>query len=125
MYAQHRGPSDIPRNYSGNAFRYPPIGQIPIREEDARQPDPPEVNEPASGDMPPCPLPTPALPPPEPRKDEAPPAHRTLISGIGQLFGNEELLLIGLFLLLSGHADEGERQGNDLLFYLLLLLFCG
>ena len=117
MYAQHRGPSDIPRNYSGNAFRYPPIGQIPIKEEIEQPVRVPDLNEPANSDMPPCPLPTPALPPPEPRKDESPPAHRTLISSIGQLVGNEELLLIGLFLLLSGHADEGERQGSDLLFY--------
>ena len=123
MYAQHRGLSGVPQNYSGNAFRYPPIGQIPLREEDARQPDLPEVNEPASGEAPPCPLPTPSLPPPELPKEKGAPVRHGLLSGIGQLIGNEELLLIGLFLLLSGHED-GE-QGSDLLFYLLLLFFCG
>lgn len=123
MYAQHRGPSGIPQNYSGNAFRYPPIGQFPSEEHEWENRNVPVSDEPASGDPPPCPLPTPALPPVEPVKDEPQPARHGLVSGLGQLMGNEELLLIGLFLLLSGQTDKDE--GGNLLFYLLLLLFCG
>ena len=125
MYAQHRGPSAIPQNYSGNAFRYPPIGQLPIEEREQENMNAAGADKPASGDMPPRPLPTPALLPTEPMGGGAPPPRHGLISGIGQLVGNEELLLIGLFLLLSGQTDKREAGGSDLLLYLLLLFFCG
>ena len=61
------GGMPIPENYSGNAFRYPPIGQpigqLPIEEDARQQIRSTALDEPASGDTPPLPLPTPALPP--------------------------------------------------------------
>ncbi len=129
MYAQHRSTANIPKNYSGNAFRYPPIEAL--TDQDGRQTEtvPPSPADPPREQAQPSTLPEQTLSAPSP-------AHRTpddvpygggheLLRGITQAFGNEELLLIGLFLLLSGHKEEHDGQRSDLLFYLLLLFFCG
>ena len=114
MYPQMRNtPSGepIPENYSGNAFRYPPIGSL--------QPmPPPQIEEepvptPGEGDERRLPV---VIPTPEPNS-----------AGSGGTFGwlahspgSEEWLLLGLCLLLMGETGK-----NELLPYLLLLLFLG
>lgn len=125
MYAQHRSAANIPKNYSGNAFRYPPIGALtdpPRRERETERPlveeEPHEQNQPSEPSK--QALVTPILPP-----ATAPDSVPDLLRGISQAFGNEELLLIGLFLLLSGNTEKHDGQRSDLLFYLLLLFFCG
>ena len=120
MYARHTGASGVPQNYSGNAFRYPPIGPLVAKEEPPEQTMHLSDREPS--EQPKRPLPAPAA---EPVEREVVPAPRGLTQSIGQWLGSEELLLIGLFLLLSGHNDKDGDGGGDLLFYLLLLLFCG
>lgn len=124
MYAQHRSAANIPRNYSGNAFRYPPIGAL--TEEDRREGEGerPMASEPAKEQGYPSIPPEQALVAPASPASEPSGGH-DLFRGITQAFGNEELLLIGLFLLLSGNAEKNDGQRSDLLFYLLLLFFCG
>ena len=121
MYQQRRSmPSGepIPENYSGNAFRYPPIGSLGVTPPDEALASPlteetrePEVRSPV------------AIVPlgrEEVRREDG--------GGILRLLGSEEWLLLGLCLLLMGEGGPrigGEGQKNDLLPYLLLLLFCG
>lgn len=124
MYAQHRSAANIPRNYSGNAFRYPPIGAL--TGEDRREGE----GEHPMPDGPTKEQPNPSIPAEQALVAPASPASEMsgghdLLRGISQAFGNEELLLIGLFLLLSGNAEKHDGQRSDLLFYLLLLFFCG
>ena len=142
MYAQHRSTANIPRNYSGNAFRYPPIGSLTNQSEEPITAEPTAPAEPPSEPISePTPEPTPeqrhltvppnAVLPPSASPIEPPRVSifdsggHDLLRGITQIIGNEELLLIGLFLLLSGHTEENDKQRSDLLFYLLLLFFCG
>lgn len=112
-------PLRLPEHYSGCAFR-----QDPARDER----DEPERNDPALIPVPftEAPAPQPPPPPPAPPK---PPCH-TSPAPACELFGGvlpalpggasgDELLLIGLILLL---ARSGE--GADVLPWLALLLFC-
>ena len=133
MYAQHRSTANVPKNYSGNAFRYPPIGGAAEPPEEVNglnevlPPTPPAVH----GTNRPLPPPTDDPSPSDPTSERplppcvAPSAGYGHLRGALQAIGSEELLLIGLFLLLSGHADGEQTQTSDLLFYLLLLFFCG
>ena len=109
MYSRY--PDRLPEHYSGCAFR-------------PGRPDRPPVSVPFS-EVPPAPPPP---PPPPPCADDgrpAPPAPPScgLFGGVlpslpGGLEG-DEFLLLGLILLL---ARSGE--GNDVLPWLALLLFC-
>jgi hypothetical protein len=120
MYQQPRcapGGAPIPENYSGNAFRYPPIGSLdpPPASDEA---EPTVVEEDVRRESPPVSV------VPIARQDKE--AH--VGGGLLRMLGSEEWLLLGLCLLLMG--DGGPRLGgigqkNDLLPYLLLLLFCG
>ena len=125
MYAQHRSTANIPRNYSGNAFRYPPIGSLTDQIHQERETEPPAIAEPPQEEKQSSLPPEQALVTPMPPPASAPDSGHDLLRGITQAFGNEELLLIGLFLLLSGNAEKHDGQRSDLLFYLLLLFFCG
>ena len=111
-------PAHMPEHYSGWAFRPEPL------EPSDRPPEPPKE--------PPRPMPFP--PPPEPHKEPpcgnekpSPPP----IPFLGHLSGQngaspfsglnfDELLIIGLILLLGGNGED-----NELLLLLALLLFCG
>lgn len=129
MYAQHIRQQDIPSNYHGNAFRYPPIGSLGregIPEASTADGDDHaldrEVVLPQSISQ-------------EVGEEQTMQASaRTLshplpiLSGLsgGGGIGSEELLLIGLILLLSGGSLRGhDRQSGDILPYLILLLVCG
>lgn len=114
MYQQMRNtPSGepIPENYSGNAFRYPPIGSL--------QPmPPPQVEEdpvptPGEGDERRLPV---VIPTPEPNSAGS----GGTFGWLAHSLGSEEWLLLGLCLLLMGETGK-----NELLPYLLLLLFLG
>ena len=119
MYTQRSVPPaevNIPQNYAGNAFRYPPIGGL-----------------------------TPAESPPEEHRameqeetvlettEEAREAYAEergalrLPIRFGHHAGEEDLLLLGILFLLAGDGvigREGEKSRPDLLLYLLLLFFC-
>lgn len=132
-------PPHLPEHYSGWAFRpQPPPGDRP--------PEPPKVPQDRPPHRPPePPRPLPFLPPPvsseKPLKKDPPrcdvPASGEplppplLPPAIGHLFGKgdllrsmgldfEELLIIGLILLLGGNDED-----NELPLLLALLLFCG
>ena len=113
----------VPENYSGNAFR--PPQSMP------RTPEPPK--EPLSKEESSRPLPPlPEVPPPDATDNEpASTATNEAITPVGKSFpfglrlpfqglhiGFEELLLIGLILMIS---QEGKN--DDLVWLLLLLLF--
>lgn len=130
MYAQHRrqadGMSAVPRNYSGNAFRYPPptplsppvreaasaeseVSDIPIKVADGKA-DEAEVVQAEERQE-------------DSARSEQDREGHSLLSGLlPHGIGNEELLLLGLLFLLSGEKDNARQ---DLPIYLLLLLFCG
>ncbi len=141
MYAQNPRGTSLPRNYSGNAFRYPPvrtegeplIGGTASEQAlagEARSEEPPQERLPdttalgTEGEEPK------ATPPAEggeggtegaEAEREAPPAPRSALSGLGgRGLGSEDLLLLGMLLLLGG----GEGQ-SELMMCLLMLLFCG
>ena len=112
MYAQQPPRQfDLPRNYSGNAFS-----------KEAPTPPPPPVEEEETEEA----APKETISPSEPKEDPALPvgASRPRL-GLSRLFGRgrgleiggEELLLIGLCLLLSQSDTK-----DDLLLLLLLLL---
>ncbi|MBR0443623.1 MAG: hypothetical protein IIX15_04715 [Clostridia bacterium] len=129
MYAQHRSTANIPRNYSGNAFRYPPIGQMPEQPEQTIASERSSPAEPLAKEMQTDALYSGTRASPAPVAETVPVSMfgggHDMLRGITQGIGNEELLLIGLFILLSGNTQEHEGQRSDLLFYLLLLFFCG
>jgi hypothetical protein len=114
MYAQNPHGTDLPRNYSGNAFRYPPIrteggppegqGEVEAQTREALQENPAVEAGSALGE----------------RDGETTARHLSLPLFSGRGIGSEELLLLGLLLLLGG--GEGQK---DLMMCLLLLLFCG
>ena len=120
MYQQRRsmpGGESIPENYSGNAFRYPPIGSLGGTPPEEGEPTP--SAEEAREQEARRPLAVVPLERTEPREGSG---------GFLRLLGSEEWLLLGLCLLLMGEGGPrigGEGQKNDLLPYLLLLLFCG
>ena len=122
MYTQHR-PEDgriLPQNYSGNAFRYPPIGKEETEElwqEKQNKASPPALTQQPDRRM--MPIYEDDAQKPEP------------VGGLGtERSGgmSEELLLLGLCLLVSG---EGKARFSlsggwgDAFPYLLLLLLLG
>ncbi len=122
MYNRQHGqrrPPTIPQNYSGNAFyRVPYTEPEPVIEPPAlpillAEPEP-IVEPPVECEF--CENTASPVETPEPTK---PP----LLNLGGKLFprglGNEELLIIALILMASQSED-----GNEILFYLILLLFC-
>ena len=125
MYTQRLRREDIPSNYSGNAFRYPPIGSLaqPQGEDAPREASFADDARGQDGQADVLPSETADVP-----SVTAVPAVSSAVtppSGLAFLkngIGGEELLLIGLLLLLSG----GERQAGqrDILPYLLALIFC-
>lgn len=138
MYAQHAGggrefsSADVPHNYSGNAFRYPPpttlknapsaVPSMPERESEPT----PNVDEREALEMQETEerhVDEQEEEMREQEREESEPqisqSHVPALLAHG--IGNEELLLLGMLLLLTG--NENER--NDLPLYLLLLLFCG
>lgn len=150
MYSRYHNhsatPIQIPENYSGSAFsdRRPPEveekkNDPPLRI-DVAKPTPVEKSQ-APGMAPPKPI---LLPPPREEAEKRPPsasespAHDekdrlTLPPTLQSLFGArehtfpfshgigfDELLILGLILVLSRSGQE-----NDLILWLVLLLFCG
>ena len=130
----------VPENYSGNAFRQAPheiSGEPPIRN-NPRMPAPERIVDPISSESEslaepmedvqsePQDLPTEAPPTAEPATPVGGKAlpfglrlpFQGLFRGSGISIGFEELLLIGLILLIS---QEGKN--DDLVWLLLLLLF--
>ena len=127
MYTQRRTfheDGGIPQNYSGNAFRYPPIRTY--EQEGEREGSPPDApSSQAPRDQPPEEKHL-ALPqsPPSKENDHTGPA--LLFGGHG--ISGEELLLLGRCLLLSGDGGGlfSRTKGiGDVVPYLLLLLFFG
>jgi hypothetical protein len=125
MYTQRHTMPDgasIPKNYSGNAFRYPPIGSLANQEaEPPTSPMADEAREKDLGEIS-CPI---ALGE-HPREESARLGAFSLLGGLG--LGHEELLLLGLCLLLSsdgGSLFSRTAHVGDVLPYLLLLLFLG
>lgn len=108
MYSRY--PDRLPEHYSGCAFRQ------------GRE-DRPPISVPFSETPPPPPPPPPSLcPPPPPPKPQEKPSCDLFGGVLPALPGgleSDELLLIGLILLL---ARSGE--GSDVLPWLALLLFC-
>ncbi len=155
MYTQHPRRANIPENYSGNAFRYPPIGSLAVPSDESEEgsfvplrsspttrqddgvPREAEITEQREERM--------REPSAVQGEDALPTDTSQGSSGLGREnekghsllslpflngghgIGSEELLLIGLFLLLTGgdNEDGNDREKGDLLFYLLLLFFCG
>lgn len=136
MYSRYQNRSDqpiqIPEHYGGSAFAPPPSHrEPPIKPHphpvDAARPSPP-------------PKKTPPLPPPAPLSPSTPPSDRVPENAdilppspqkgfsevLGGAFpfshgiGSEELLLLGLILLV---AQSGKDP--DVILWLALLLFCG
>ncbi|MBE6661277.1 MAG: hypothetical protein E7605_07750 [Ruminococcaceae bacterium] len=126
MYTQRRTPSDtrgIPQNYSGNAFRYPPIGALG-QEADimATPPEPFTSQSTVERGNENYPVVLESGPTEPPRESGL----LSMLGGHG--IGNEELLLLGLCLLLSGEGGGlfgGMKGKGDVVPYLLLLLFLG
>jgi hypothetical protein len=125
MYQQPRtapGGAPIPENYSGNAFRYPPIGSLgtPVPDD----PELPPLEESDRHEEEGLPM---SVVPIE-RQEKQRPIGEEGGGGLLRMLGSEEWLLLGLCLLLMGEGGPrlgGVGQKNDLLPYLLLLLFCG
>lgn len=117
MYQQPRmmpSGEPIPKNYSGNAFRYPPIGSLsapPLSQAEQNVPLAEPEREGVDVEYNSAPLPV--LP-------QARPAQERGRGGILRTLENEEWLLLGVCVLLLG-----EGSSSDLLPYLLLLLFLG
>ena len=142
-YGQRRPPR-IPQNYSGNAFS--PSGSVQIPQSHPQPPTPsppPEPDEIRCNDtcerspspqggmfaLPPAPSP---LPPEddcggcegavrescECREEPKPKPHALFPNGIG----DEEMLILGLILLLS--QGGGECDAGEVIPFLVLLLFC-
>ena len=123
MYSRFPKPSEepirIPDHYSGCAFsedRKKPEEDTPQpRSEGGRDPSssPQSTQPPSQADHRPNP----------PAELPAPPSEKPFLSGglpmLGGALGFEELLLMGLILLLSRSEQE-----NDLILWLALLLFC-
>ncbi len=141
-------PLRLPENYGGSAFSTDQgkgtgtPGQISVA-----KPTPPPEHAPSSG-MPPPPRPVLIPPsreesallgkkddsPPPPKPPASPQKHDThaldplkgLLGGLGHSFpfahgiGFDELLILGLILLLSRNEAD-----SDLILWLALLLFCG
>ena len=131
MYAQHRrqaeGMSAVPRNYSGNAFRYPPptpfsplVREAPSAESELSSDAPTQAVDDRIDDT--RVVQTEERPEDSVRSEREREEHSLLSGLLPHGIGSEELLLLGLLFLLSG---EKENARQDLPIYLLLLLFCG
>ncbi len=142
-YGQRRPPR-IPQNYSGNAFS--PSGSVQIPQshpQPTTPPPPPEPDEIRCNDacerspspqggmfaLPPAPSPLPpendcggckdaVREPCECREEQKPKPHSLFPNGIG----DEEMLILGLILLLS--QGGGECDAGEVIPFLVLLLFC-
>ena len=113
----------IPEHYSGCAFSQSPSPSEKPREE-ALRPRPIEPTRPSPPSKTP---PLPRLPPPAPPKEPpTPPSSSNVLGGLGKSFpfshgiGFDELLLLGLILLLAQ-----SKKDHETLLWLALLLFCG
>lgn len=97
-------PLQIPEHYSGCAFSEsePIISPQP-------EPPPPEQHDDSPKEA----------PPPKPPRSELPSLFGNSLSFLGGGLNFEELLLIGLILLLSR-----SEQDSDVILWLALLLFC-
>ena len=125
MYTQRRDESGrtIPQNYSGNAFRYPPIGvfgeQAEMQQTEKNKASPVSLTQAENDGV----MPIYEVKENEQTVDDLP--RKSIGRGEGI---NEELLLLGLCLLLSGEGrpkfSRGEGFG-DALPYLLMLLLLG
>lgn len=123
MYTQHSRQRDaaaaaVPRNYSGNAFRYPPPTSIvpsgtAARTDEVETPPKEEHGEAQEREGM-----TSAVTSDASAEEGGERLH--LSSLLSHALDNEQLLLVGLLLLLRGEQDMG-----DLPLYLLLLLFLG
>lgn len=126
MYSRYEKPERdlrIPAQYSGCAF---------VEKKPQTQPDPAPrrpLPTPIRAKMPQVdPTPVAPTPPPPPKHEEKPPI--SLPQGLNALFGGgfpfghgigfEELLIMGMILLIS----QGENA-SDAVFWLTLLLLCG
>jgi hypothetical protein len=134
MYSRfHNRPDEeihIPEHYSGCAFSQPSPGPEKKREEPIKpRSHPPEATRPSP--PPPKKTPPPALllPPREHVEESEPPPTlplQGLFGDLGKSFpfshgiGFDELLLLGLVLLLAQSGKDG-----DMILWLALLLFCG
>lgn len=121
MYTQRREEEgrSIPQNYSGNAFRYPPI-ERPFPSEESFE----EKKNKASSLLPLIKEGEETMP--DEKRDSALMHPLKESRSIG--WGSEELLLLGLCLLLGGdgRASSGHGGGwGEVLPYLLFLLFLG
>ncbi len=130
-------PIRIPEHYSGCAFspqKQPPPQERPTPKPQPRYPEaakpspPPKPSPSANPSVPPTAI---LLPPPaSPQKEESPSAVPaplgSLLGNLGSAFpfshglGFDELLIMGLILLLAGNG-----QDPNIILWLALLLFCG
>ncbi len=120
MYNRQHGqrrPPTVPQNYSGNAFYRVPYSEPEPAEEPLPMPEPEPVE--AVFDASECEE-CGTCPPHD--GPQAPSSSLPFNLG-GKLFprglGSEELLILALILMTSQSED-----GNEILFYLILLLFC-
>ena len=124
-YPNRREEIHLPENYSGCAFpkasgdtealpapilRDPPPTKRPPEEPPCASPDPSVL-------LPP-PVPISAPPPPD-KEDARPPYASGLLSQLTHLFEFDQLLIMGLILLLLQSGEETET-----VLWLVLLLFC-
>ena len=123
MYSRYSkatgGEIRLPENYSGCAFSVAP-SPFPVAPPPHR--DPPPTKKPTEA--------PPPLPPPPPATEEAteeptalslPPTHHPegLLSRVTAAFDPDQLLILGLILLL---LQSGEK--TETVLWLMLLLFC-
>lgn len=139
MYSRYHNPSgktvQIPDNYSGCAFAEPKVHVVSEKSPAHREHFTPptdvrrvEVAKPTLPDPAPIPMPISQAPPQKESEPKEPPALPAsgLFGNLGkhlplsQGLGFEELLLLGLILLLSQ-----TEQSSDIVLWLALLLFCG
>ena len=146
MYSRYHNPSgktvQIPDNYSGCAFAEPKVHVVSEKSPAHREHFTPptdvrrvEVAKPTLPDPAPTLMPISQTPPQKESKPKEAPANQSqpptlpasgLFGNLGkhlplsQGLGFEELLLLGLILLLSQ-----TEQSSDIVLWLALLLFCG
>ena len=117
MYSRY--PDRLPEHYSGCAFRQGREDRPPISVPFSEAPPPPPPPPPSPCPPPPPPSPCPPPPPPKPQEKPSCDLFGGVLPALPGGLESDELLLIGLILLL---ARSGE--GSDVLPWLALLLFC-